>query len=191
MVELVKAQVVRPLRRAVLRPDQPADRSTYPADDDPRSAHAAVRRAPHAGAVHGDGPNTEVVAVGSVLLDPPPWEPERVDGWRVRGMATRPMRAETGWADWSSVPFSTTWPRGEDLWCGATPASGHRASTPRAGFRSRGEVFDIPGIGPHIQMWRELTDPRSLTDGSGTGETPGSLPVASRRLGRPGPPVPT
>ena len=41
------------------------------------------------------------------------------------------------------------------------------------GSHGGGEVFDIPGIGPHIQMWRELTDRHSLTDESGTGEIPG------------------
>ena len=30
------------------------------------------------------------MAVGTVLVEPPPWEPARADGWRIRGMATRP-----------------------------------------------------------------------------------------------------
>ena len=59
-------------------------RRRYPGDDDPaQRARAPIRLGPD-----------EVVAVGSVLPDPPPWEPHRPDGWRIRGMATRRRRAE-------------------------------------------------------------------------------------------------
>ncbi len=75
------------------------------------------------------------------------------------------------------------------VWCNArVPAQGLYA---RAGFATRGPVFDIPGIGPHIQMCRTAadshpltngrprtdsrppTDGRPLTDGPGMGELPG------------------
>ncbi len=42
------------------------------------------------------------------------------------------------------------------VWCNArVPA---QALYGRAGFATRGKVFDIAGIGPHIQMWRMVTD---------------------------------
>ena len=173
MVELVEAQVVRPLRRVVLRPDQPAECSEYPADDDRRAAHVAVRRAPQARAVHGDSPNAEVIAVGTVYLDPPPWEPDRIDGWRVRGMATRhdARRNGLGGLVLGALLDHVAAQGGALVWCNARV--GAQSLYARAGFTSRGDIFDIPGIGPHIQMWRELTDRHSLTDESGTGETPG------------------
>jgi L-Ala-D/L-Glu epimerase len=74
----VAVAVVHPLRMAVLRPGRPVGSSVYPGDEDPAARHIA--------AFVGD----EVVSVGSVLAnDPPPWVPSPVDGWRVRGMATR------------------------------------------------------------------------------------------------------
>jgi GNAT superfamily N-acetyltransferase len=145
-VELVDAQVVRPLRRAVLRPDHPVETSMYPADDDPTTAHAAVRLTK----------DTDVVAVGTVLRDPPPWEPTRRDGWRVRGMATRPDARRRGFGTrvLDTLLRHVTAQGGGLVWCNArVPAQRLYA---RAGFAPRGEVFEIPGIGPHIQMWSSL-----------------------------------
>ena len=184
VVELVDAQVVRPLRRAVLRPDQPEEHSVYPDDDDPRSAHGAVRLAPHDAFGHRDAPAGDVVAVGTVLLDPPPWDPARVDGWRIRGMATRDdaRRHGIGAVLLDALLSHVAVHGGGLVWCNArTPAQGLYA---RAGFVTRGGVFDIPGIGPHIHMWRTIavehpptdthpsTDTRPLTDERGTGEPP-------------------
>jgi ribosomal protein S18 acetylase RimI-like enzyme len=153
VVELVDAQVVRPLRRAVLRPDQPVENSRYPADDDPSSAHAAISLPD----LLDTGPDT-VVAVGTVLRDPPPWEPQRVDGWRVRGMATRPdaRRRGLGGLVLDELLSHVASHGGGLVWCNArVPAQGLYG---RAGFATRGEVFDIAGIGPHMQMWRIITD---------------------------------
>ena len=151
-VELVDVQVVLPLRRAVLRPDQPVERSEYPGDDDPRSAHAGVRSP--------DEDGGDVVAVGSVLPGAPPWEPERRDGWRVRGMATRAdaRRRGVGSLVLEALLAHIAAHGGGLVWCNARePARGLYA---RAGFEGRGEVFDIPDIGPHIQMWRTIPPTR-------------------------------
>jgi GNAT superfamily N-acetyltransferase len=148
VVELVEAQVVRPLRRAVLRPHQPVEMSLYPGDDDPRTAHVAAR--------WGDG--SEVVAVGTVLPGAPPWEPQRRDGWRVRGMATRDdVRGRgLGASVLDALLDHVAAHGGGLLWCNArVPA---QALYARAEFIPRGQVFDIPGIGPHIHMWRIVTD---------------------------------
>jgi GNAT superfamily N-acetyltransferase len=145
VVELVAAQVVLPLRRAVLRPHHPVETSWYAGDDDPRSAHAAVRRR--------DG---EVVAVGTVLPGPPPWEPQRRDGWRIRGMATRDeaRRRGLGAMVLAGLLDHVAGRGGGLVWCNArVPA---QALYRRAGFMARGPVFDIVGIGPHIQMWRTV-----------------------------------
>jgi GNAT superfamily N-acetyltransferase len=149
-VELVAAQVVRPLRRAVLRPDHPVETSEYPADDDPSTAHAAVRLTK----------DTDVVAVGTVLRDPPPWEPGRRDGWRVRGMATSPDARRRGFGSLvlDALLRHVAAHGGGLVWCNArVPAQNLYA---HAGFAPRGEVFDIAGIGPHVQMWRTLPSDR-------------------------------
>ena len=174
MVELVGASVVAPLRGAVLRPGLPLSQARYRADDDPDTAHVALRVADEP---EQDGP----VAVGTVLREPPPWEPARSDGWRIRGMATRPdVRGRgLGRLVLDALVDHVAAHDGGVLWCnartGATPFYG------RAGFVARGEVFDVPGIGPHHTMWRAVsppgetpTDVRPLTDASGTGEIPES-----------------
>ena len=86
MVELVGAPVVAPLRRAVLRPGMSLRECRYPGDDDPDTAHVALRVPDHP---HPPGAPEGPMAVGTVLCEPPPWEPPRSDGWRIRGMATR------------------------------------------------------------------------------------------------------
>ena len=178
VVELVDAQVVRPLRRAVLRPDQPVEHSVYPADDDPRSAHGAVRIAPQVPVVDRDATAGDVVAVGTVLPEPPPWDPARIAGWRIRGMATRDeaRRRGIGGVMLDALLSHVAVHGGGLVWCNARiPAQGLYT---RAGFVTRGEVFDIPGIGPHIHMWRTIavdyppTDTHALTDERGTGEPP-------------------
>ena len=162
VVELVDAQVVRPLRRAVLRPDQPVASSAYPGDDDPRTAHGAVLAPalppPWSGdGDGGDGPGMPVViAVGTVLVDPPPWDPERREAWRVRGMATAPQWRGRGLGTTvlAALVDHAAAPGDGLVWCNArVPA---RRLYERAGFAARGEVFDIPGIGPHVRMWRTL-----------------------------------
>jgi GNAT superfamily N-acetyltransferase len=178
VVELVDAQVVRPLRRAVLRPQFPAQQSEYPADDDPESAHVAIRWAAPLVETHTDSPGAGVVAVGTVLRAPPPWEPRRVDGWRVRGMATRPDARGQGLGGLvlHTLLDHVAAHGGGLVWCNArVPALGLYG---RAGFVARGEVFDMPGIGPHMCMWRTVpphatpTDVRTLTDERGAGEVP-------------------
>jgi len=151
VVELVDAQVVAPLRRAVLRPHQTAEMSLYPGDDDPRTAHAAIRLPPPG----REGEDT-VVAVGTVLLDPPLWDPARADGWRVRGMATRDdaRRQGLGALVLDALLDHVATHGGGLVWCNArVPA---RRLYARAGFAPRGEVFDIPGIGPHVVMERTV-----------------------------------
>jgi predicted GNAT family N-acyltransferase len=165
-VERVEAQVVRPLRRDVLRPHQPEEMSLYPGDDDPRSAHAAVRRRV----------DSEVIAVGTVLPDPPPWDLRRHDGWRIRGMATRDEARGRGLGAsvLAALLDHVAASGGGLVWCNArVPA---QTLYTRAGFIARGQVFDIAGIGPHLHMWRTVSAEHHGHD---------------RRLGDPGPAVST
>ena len=101
----------------------------------------------------------DVVAVGTVMPEPPPWEPGRLDAWRVRGMATHPLARGRGHGTRVLAALvDHAWRHGgRFLWCNArVPA---RGLYERAGLVGRGEVFELPLIGPHIVMWRVL-DPR-------------------------------
>ncbi|MGH8995739.1 MAG: GNAT family N-acetyltransferase, partial [Acidimicrobiales bacterium] len=74
---IVDVAQVRPVRMEVLRPGQPPEASVMPKDDHPLAHHVAV-------SVDG-----EVVSVGTIMPDSPPWDADRADAWRIRGMATR------------------------------------------------------------------------------------------------------
>jgi GNAT superfamily N-acetyltransferase len=149
----VVVELVRPLRRAVLRPGRPAGESAYPGDDHPLSAHVAVRAADESLGAEED----DVVAVGTVLPEAPPWEPDREGVWRIRGMATHPdhRRSGLGALVVEALLHHAAVHGGGLVWCNARlPA---RSFYERAGFERRGEELELPGIGPHVQMWRMIT----------------------------------
>jgi len=90
------------------------------------------------------------------MPEPPPWDPATVGGWRIRGMATL--------ADWRGLGIGgavlaallrhACENEGTIVWCAARPAA--RSFYERVGFESRGELFEVPVIGPHRQMWRKV-----------------------------------
>jgi GNAT superfamily N-acetyltransferase len=145
VVELVAVETTRPLRREILRPGAPTADVVYRGDDDARAAHgAAVDRSA----------GEAVLAVGSVLPEAPPWAASRSDGWRVRGMATRPSVRGQGLGRLVlDVLVGHVADHGGGLvWCHAR--TGALSFYRRAGFTTRGAVFDLPPIGPHRTMWR-------------------------------------
>ncbi len=138
----VDVSVVRPLRGEVLRAGRPTEATAMPGDDHPRARHLAV----HAG--------DELVSVGSVLPEPPPWAPER-RGWRIRGMATREGCRGRGLGEvvlGALIDYARS-EGGEEIWCNARV--GATRFYARAGFVTRGEVFVSEGV-EHVAMWRSL-----------------------------------
>jgi len=135
---LVRAADCRPLREAILRPGQPPEAYTYASDDDGQALHFAVKTAK--GAVQG---------VASVLPE------ARTDGgrqtWRLRGMAVIPERRGAGLGRMLlQAVQAVVQQRGGGLWCTArTNVEGFYLAH---GFRREGEVFDLPGGGPHVLM---------------------------------------
>ncbi len=165
VVEFSDAAAVRPLRHEVLRPGRPGAEADFDGDDDPRAGHVVVRapegRLPPEGDDVVQGATNEVLAVGSVMPAAPPWEPGRTDGWRIRGMATRPSARGQGLgrAVLEALAGHVARHGGGLLWCNAR--TGALGLYEGAGFTGRGEAFDIPGIGPHLQMWRNVAAGRS------------------------------
>jgi GNAT superfamily N-acetyltransferase len=160
---------VLPLRHAVLRTGRPWADARYLQDDDPTSAHFAAFATlePDDAAALGDAParydasaRGAVLAVGSVLPEEPDWL-EPLPGtavarcWRVRGMATRPDLRGSGLG--SRVLASLldhVRSEGGLVWC--TARIGASTFYERAGFAARGEITQVPGIGPHRTMWLEI-----------------------------------
>jgi GNAT superfamily N-acetyltransferase len=149
VVERVPPWTTWPLRQEVLRPNRAVRDCVYPGEDDPRAAHVAALR-------RGQAPEADllVLAVGVVMPEPPSWDPAADDGWRIRGMATGSEVRGQGLGRFvlDQLIEHVAAEGGGLLWCNArTPAL---TFYERAGFLPRGEVFDIPEIGPHRVMWR-------------------------------------
>jgi GNAT superfamily N-acetyltransferase len=168
-VGFVPAETTWALRQEVLRPHRAVADCVYPGEDDPRAAHAAAVIA--AGSpdrarpvVAGDvgagpgraepGPTGDVVAVAAVMPEAPPWDTARPDGWRLRGMATRPdLRGQgVGGRVLDLLIGHVAQQGGGLLWCNARTPALHLYE--RAAFLPRGDVFELPEIGPHQVMWR-------------------------------------
>lgn len=150
----VPAAIVRPLRTRVLRPGWTDRLATYP-EDETVAVHVAAY-------VDGaDAPD----GVGTVYAEAPP-EANRDEipeaayapgaAWRLRGMATSEAARGTGLGrvvleECFAVAREAG---GRFLWCNA-----RLVAVPfyeRLGMACVGPEFDIPGIGPHYVMWREV-----------------------------------
>jgi ribosomal protein S18 acetylase RimI-like enzyme len=132
LVREVPVAQTRPLRRAILRPQ---DSEQTVASHEPDDAFAL-------GAFQGE----ELIAVGFIAADGTP------GSWRIRGMATAPRaRGEgAGGAVLAGLIEHARAAGATRVWCNArTPA---RSFYERAGFRIVSEQFEIPGIGPHFVM---------------------------------------
>ena len=152
-VRSVTAADVRPLRSAVLRPGIPPETLVYPGDDAALAFHA------------GGGERHDLDGIATVYPEPPPDAhrgaiPEDAfapgAAFRLRGMATSDRARGTGLgrelleACFEHVRASG----GRFLWCNArSPAVGFYG---RMGMETVGAEFDMPGIGPHFVMWRNV-----------------------------------
>jgi GNAT superfamily N-acetyltransferase len=133
-----------PLRRRVLRPHQTV-------------AELAAEDRTHADLVYFAAfDDDRVVAIASVCREAPPWAGDGEPGWRLRGMATDEGDRGRGFgaAALRAVIEYVAAHGGDALWCSARlPAVGFYE---RARFRTRGESWVDPVLGPHIMMERSI-----------------------------------
>jgi predicted GNAT family N-acyltransferase len=146
-IRLIEARETWPVRHAVLRIGQPLSSCDYDIDNMPGSFHLGL---------HLD---QELVCIGSFYPDPHPELPA-LQQFRLRGMAT--LQAQQGQGHGMLLlQHAIHLLLNHDcelLWCNARLAAvGYYL---KFGMQRHGPEFDIPGIGPHWLMYREL-DPDS------------------------------
>lgn len=143
-VRRVQPEEVCAIRHQVLRPHQPIEMATYPLDDEPSTYHV--------GAFH-DG---ELVGVASIFNEAPGGSLAD-DMWRIRGMATlEHVRGEGyGEALLNAVVLFATAAGGSEAWCNArTDAAGFYR---KYGFEAHEPEYELPGLGPHLRMFKSLS----------------------------------
>ena len=151
--EVAVADVV-PLRARVLRAGRPVADAQLEGDDDPGTVALAAFHGGTDGAparTGEDGP----VGTATLMDQPCPWRPG-VPAVRLRAMATdEAVRGQGIGALVLAAAVARARVTGADLlWCLAR--TGARSFYDRAGFTVDGDVFDVPGIGPHVRMQLEL-----------------------------------
>lgn len=150
-IRLLHAVDVRQMRHTVLRPHQPPEELVYPKDDHPQTFHLG-------GYIDG-----QQVGIASFLYDDHPELADPGFQYRIRGMATLPEYRGKGIGA-ALVDFGlmvvqqklaeTPEKNTRRVWCNARESAfGFYES---CGFVLMGDFFDIPGIGLHKVMWREL-----------------------------------
>lgn len=129
------------VRHAVLRPGRPLESARFEGDDEPTTIHLA--------AVHDDG-----AVVGCCTLLPRPHAGRAA--WQLRGMATRAdlARRGVGTAVLAAADAVVRERGGDLLWCNARLAAVPFYAS--AGWRVVSDEFDVPGIGPHHVMVKDL-----------------------------------
>ena len=144
-VDRVDPELTYPLRQQVLRPHQALSSVLTAGDADPAGAAFAART-----------PGGTVVGTAIIRPEGCPWLPEAPGAWRLRGMATAPdLRGQgIGSLVLRAAIAHIALTGGKLVWCNArTPALRFYE---REGFRTHGEQWIDPQIGPHVAMWREI-----------------------------------
>ncbi len=143
VTRVISAQETYPLRAAVLRPGQPPEALLFHGDGAPETVHI--------GALDGD----RIVSIGSVYHEPPPGA-DNPGAWRLRGMATAEDARRRGYgaAVLHACIEHVVRQGGTGLWFNARTAAVPFYQA--MGFATRGEEFELPGIGPHYFMCRDL-----------------------------------
>lgn len=145
-IEIVPIEEILALRTRALRPHfEPGQLAHFEGDECEDSLHVAAREG-------GD-----VIGCVTFMRRPAPFAPEE-PAIQLRGMAVAAARRGEGVGarmlargmDLLAIHASPA----RVLWCNA-----RERAVPfyaRQGFVTHGEYFDVPVIGPHVVMWREL-----------------------------------
>ena len=143
-VHAVAAKEVIGVRWSVLRPGLPRKTAIFEGDDDDDTCHLGgfIRR--------------QLVGVASIYRVAMPERTETLEGFQLRGMATLPeVRGAGVGRELLTACEDAARQRGAHLiWCNARTSAADFYR--KHGWQVVGAEFDIPTVGPHYRMFREL-----------------------------------
>ncbi len=143
IIKQVPVELIYPLRHKVLRPKQPLSSCYYPEDKQESAIHLAALQ------------SQQLVGIASFYREENQDIPSG-EAFRLRGMAVEPdIQSQGIGSKLLSQAFDICNKAGADLlWCNARV--GAMSFYLKLGFKAVGESFDLPGIGEHYVMYREL-----------------------------------
>lgn len=142
MIKRISRAETQPLRSRVLRNNKPPEECVLPTDDNQGIFHL------------GYFLDDRLICIGTFF--PEDYPEKRLNGFRLRGMATDPDFAGKGYGA-QLINFAINELRSAEaayIWCNARAAA--TGFYTRLGFEVISEEFDIPGIGPHFDMLRYI-----------------------------------
>ncbi|MBL0185455.1 MAG: GNAT family N-acetyltransferase [Candidatus Obscuribacter sp.] len=147
--DFVTVDAIRPLRHSVLRPGLPFETTIFEGDDEPTAYHVAAFK------------DDEIVGVGTMIKRPWTGKDSEIaadkDAYQVRGMAVSDRSRGTGAGklvlDALETEASALGVR--TIWCNARASAA--GFYQKAGWQIAGDMFEIPGVGPHFVMVKELS----------------------------------
>ncbi|HUJ72217.1 MAG TPA: GNAT family N-acetyltransferase [Verrucomicrobiae bacterium] len=144
VIREISTAETQPLRKAVLRPNHDMKELHYPGDELPEAAHLGAFL---------DG---ELVGIATVHRESLPGE--TTEAWRVRGMAVASQwqRQGIGRVLLRACVDYIKQHGGTLVWFTARTSAVKFYK--KFGFTTRGEEFEIPTVGPHYVMTRNVAD---------------------------------
>jgi GNAT superfamily N-acetyltransferase len=141
-----------PLRKSVLRPHSPKLEIRFPGDEGASTIHLGAE-------VEG-----RVVGVITAIRQPPPGSSLQ-SAWRLRGVAVQPeyQGAGIGRRLLTDCERRVRAASGKMIWCNAR--TNVIAFYEQLGFVVTSAVFEIEGIGPHVQMQKTLSSTAEIHQG--------------------------
>jgi ribosomal protein S18 acetylase RimI-like enzyme len=142
MIKYISAAQTLPLRSLVLRNGLQLEKCVFSTDHNEDGFHL------------GFFTGEEITSIATFFWEDYPDEP--VGGVRLRGMATHPHYAGKGQGA-ALINFAERELSSQNasyIWCNARKVA--IGFYEKSGFRIISEEFDIPGIGPHVNMIKAL-----------------------------------
>ncbi|QNK62954.1 GNAT family N-acetyltransferase [Pedobacter sp. PAMC26386] len=144
MIRRISQEQTLPLRSAVLRNNMPPEECVFPTDSREGIFHL------------GCFVEEKLVCIGTFM--PEDYKERGAGGFRLRGMATDPAYAGKGFGA-ELINFALNELRSVHaayIWCNARTAAVGFYS--RLGFEVISEEFEIPGVGPHYDMFSQIAE---------------------------------